>query len=166
MAVTDRKREQIVGDLSPVLQPGEQILEATTCVAHVVRMNQKTTRRATLAVTDRRVVIFSKKLGGYDLQDFAFGLLASVDQKNGLVFGHIRLQAAGSSIELQQVDKNSVEGIATLVRQKMAAAHNPGISGSGAAASTADEIRKLAELRDLGVLSAAEFTAQKAKLLA
>jgi hypothetical protein len=34
-----------------------------------------------------------------------------------------------------------------------------------AATSTADELKKLAELRDAGVLSDAEFDAQKAKLL-
>ena len=37
---------------------------------------------------------------------------------------------------------------------------------SVAGSSTADELRKLAELRDSGVLTAEEFAAQKAKLLA
>ncbi len=37
---------------------------------------------------------------------------------------------------------------------------------SVAGSSTADELRKLAELRDSGVLTADEFAAQKAKLLA
>jgi len=39
-------------------------------------------------------------------------------------------------------------------------------SAAGSSASAADEINKLAELRDRGVLSPQEFEAQKAKLLA
>jgi Short C-terminal domain/Phospholipase_D-nuclease N-terminal len=38
-------------------------------------------------------------------------------------------------------------------------------SASGTSPSTADELQKLASLRDSGVLSAQEFEAQKAKLL-
>jgi len=39
-------------------------------------------------------------------------------------------------------------------------------SAAGTSASTAEELNKLAELRDRGVLSPQEFDAQKAKLLA
>jgi hypothetical protein len=39
-------------------------------------------------------------------------------------------------------------------------------AASGSSGGTADEVAKLAALRDQGVLSDAEFTAQKAKLLA
>jgi hypothetical protein len=39
-------------------------------------------------------------------------------------------------------------------------------SASGSSTSTADELHKLADLRDRGVISAQEFDAQKAKLLA
>jgi hypothetical protein len=38
-------------------------------------------------------------------------------------------------------------------------------SVSGGSASTADELHKLSELKDKGVISAEEFEAQKAKLL-
>jgi hypothetical protein len=39
-------------------------------------------------------------------------------------------------------------------------------AGSGGGASTADELTKLANLRDQGVLTPEQFEAQKAKLLA
>lgn len=39
------------------------------------------------------------------------------------------------------------------------------VAGGGGGASTADEIEKLAKLRDSGALTAEEFAAQKAKLL-
>ena len=40
------------------------------------------------------------------------------------------------------------------------------VAGSGGGASSADELTKLAALRDSGALTEEEFAAQKAKLLA
>lgn len=165
MTVTDKKRDQIIKDVTPMLNAGEQVLDATTCLAEVLRLGTKTSRRATLAVTDRRIIIFSKKLGGYDVQDFAYGLLASVDHKKGMMFGNIDLRAAGDGIHLQQVDKNEVERIAQAIRDRMLAAHDHKNSPAPSAISVADEIRKLASLRVEGLISAEQFETKKGQLL-
>lgn len=46
MAVKDKKREQILADLQPVLVEGESVLVATPGLAHVNRMGSKAARRA------------------------------------------------------------------------------------------------------------------------
>jgi hypothetical protein len=51
----------------------------------------------------------------------------------------------------------NAEGLATLLRRSSAASTVPGV---------ADELTKLAALRDRGILTDAEFADQKAKLLA
>lgn len=156
-----------MSDAAQVLMAGEDVVDVTTGVAEVSRMGNKTKRRATLLITDRRVIIFSKKLGGYDAQDYAYGLLTGVDHKKGLTAGHINLRASGDSANIQQVQKDDVERIAQAIRERMALSHSPsGQSGPRpAGASVADELAKLAGLRDSGVLSEEEFNAQKAKLL-
>jgi hypothetical protein len=165
MALSDSKRRQIEADAAPVLMAGEQVIDATTGVAEVTRMGTKTRRRATILVTDRRVIIFSKKLGGYDAQDYAYGLLTGVDHKKGITGGHINLRASGDSANVQQVQKDDVERIAQLIRERMAVSHPAGAAAPVASVSVADELVKLAQLRDAGVLDAEEFAAQKAKLL-
>jgi len=170
VALSQKKREQILQDASPVLMPEEQVIDATTGMAEVTRMGNKTKRRATILVTDRRVIIFSKKLGGYDAQDYAYGLLTGVDHKKGMTAGHINLRASGDSADVQQVVKDDVERISQLIRDRMALSHQPmqqaQVPTTGAVgASVADELAKLARLRDSGVLTDAEFAAQKAKLL-
>jgi hypothetical protein len=164
MALSDGKRQQIEADAAPVLMLGEQVLDATTGSAEVTRMGTQTRRRATILVTDRRVIIFSKKLGGYDAQDYAYGLLTGVDHKKGITGGHINLRASGDSANVQQVQKDDVERISQLIRERMAVAHPAG-AALPAPVSVADELAKLAQLRDAGVLDGDEFAAQKAKLL-
>ena len=179
MAVSEGKRKKLLADIQPVLNSGEQVLDCTTCNAEVIRMGSKTKRSATIAVTDRRVIIFSKKLGGYDVQDFAYGLLTGVNHKKGFTFGDIDFRASGDSAHLTMVPKDEVERISQMVRDRIALSHRP--DGPGAtvappvgqpngpvghpAVSVADEIRKLGELRDAGLLSQEEFDTQKARLL-
>jgi hypothetical protein len=160
-----------MADAAPVLMPDEDVIDLTTGVAEVERMGSKTKRRATILVTDRRVIIYSKKLGGYDTQDYAYGLLTGVDHKVGFTAGHINLRASGDSADVQQVQKADVERISQTIRQRMALAHAPVSQAPmppqnvAVGPSVADELRKLAQLRDAGVLSDEEFSAQKAKLL-
>lgn len=165
MTLSDKEREKMTGDAAPVLMEGETVVDLTTGNAAVTRMGTSTRRRATILVTDRRVVIFSKKLGGYDAQDYAYGLLTGVDHKKGVFGGHLTLRAAGDSADVQQVDKDDVERISQVIRDRMALARQPQEPSQGSAGSVADELAKLAGLRDAGVLTAAEFDAQKAKIL-
>jgi hypothetical protein len=122
----------------------------------------------TFFVTDRRVGIFTKKLGGHDLIDFAYGLLTSVQYKKGISFGEITLLAAGDSAHFRMIPKAAAEDIAQTIRHSMAAAHDrPGAGPVTEAApvSVADEIAKLGELKTAGLFTEEEFAAEKARLL-
>jgi len=166
MAVTDRKRQQLLQDLAPALGEGEQVLEVSTGLVSVKRLGSSTDRRGTFFITDRRVGIFTKKLGGHDMLDFAYGLLTSVQYQRGMRFGEITLLASGDSKEFHMIPKDMVDGMVQIIRERMALARHPvGDNPTTPAASVADELMKLAQLRDSGLLSEDEFAAQKAKLL-
>ena len=165
---SDSKRAQILADLEPASLEGEKVLLRPTGIAQVKRMGFHTERRGTFFVSDRRVGIFTKKLGGHDLLDFAYGLLTSIQYKKGITHGEVTLLASGDSTKFRMMPKAGVEEIAQTIRQKMALAHD----GGGALAlpahppvSVADEIVKLASLRDSGLLTEEQFEVQKAKLL-
>jgi len=169
MVVKDKKREQIMTDLQPVLAEGEEVLIATPGLAHVQRMGSKAARRGTLFLTDRRVGIFTKKMGGHDLTDFAYGLLTSVEHKKGMTSCEVTIHASGAFMQVRQIDKAEIDEIVKAMRDRMAASHNHGAPAPAApapgAVSAADEIAKLVALRDSGALSEEEFQAHKAKLL-
>lgn len=174
MAVSDKKRDQMLSDAQPAIQPGEQVLDVTSCLAEVTRMGTRSKRRASLILTDQRVVVFSKKLGGYDVQDYVYGLITKVEHKVGMVNGHIALRASGDLAELSQVDKQDCERIAQAIRSRTSvSAPSPDgagparrdAGGRGAHRGVLDAIAQLGELRDRGVVSDAEFEAKKAELL-
>jgi Bacterial PH domain/Short C-terminal domain len=146
-----------------VLQRGEQVLDVTTGMVEVHRMGSKTSRRGAILVTDRRVILYTKKIGGYEMYDHVYGLLTAIDYKKGVLYGNITLAASGDRTHISQVPKESVERVVKEIRARMAAAHEHGRPGAGV--SAADEIKKLAELHADGILTDEEFAAKKKQLL-
>jgi hypothetical protein len=65
------------------------------------------------------------------------------------------------------IPKDLVENLVKVIRERMAASSQPSqpATGPGSGASVADELLKLASLRDSGILTPEEFDAQKAKLI-
>lgn len=173
MGLPEYKRIQLIRNASHILVEGEEVVDVTVGIAEVKRNGLTKRRRATVLVTDRRVIIYSKRLSGYDVQDYSFSRLAGVDDHRGLMSGQLNLRASGGSADIWQVYRPDVTRVAQLIRDRIALVRPPAgqtapessellRDGGG---SVADELGRFARLRDEGVITDEEFAAQKAKLL-
>ena len=163
----EKKRLQLIADAQPALLPGERILDATDVMAHVHRFGGDQARRATLAVTDRRVIIQTKRLGGYDVQDFAYGLLSACNYAVGAGFTTIELVMPGERVRMTQVLKGEAQRIGPLIRQQMAMAHSAGAPAQPTTGESdpASQLQKLGALHDAGLLTEQEFQAKRAEVI-
>jgi hypothetical protein len=85
--------------------------------------------------------------------------------KAGLGYTTVRVATAGDATEFR-VSKREAEDVKGLLLRLMnQSAPSTAAPNHGPGPSVADELRKLGELRDSGVLSEAEFAAQKSRLL-
>ena len=86
--------------------------------------------------------------------------------KAGLAYTTVRVATAGDVTEFRVTKREAEQVKATLLQvmsqPAQSAVNQPAASPDG---SVAGELRKLAELRNAGVLTDAEFAAQKARLL-
>jgi len=165
MEFSDKQKKQIDRAQS-VLQADEQVLDVTTGMIEVTRLGAKTSRNGAILVTDRRVILYTKKIGGYEMNDHVYGLLTALDYKKGMMFGNITFAASGDRTHVSQVPKEDIERVAKAIRARMAGSQNGGSPSNGTPqASAADEIRKLAELHRGGILTDEEFAAKKRQLL-
>jgi hypothetical protein len=161
--LSDKKRQQLIEDAIPALLPGEQILDATGGMVEVHRHGGSQSRRGTLAVTDQRVFLYTKRVGGYDVQDFAYGLLSACNYSTGAGFGTIELVTVGERTRVTQVLKEEAKRIGPLVRHQMALARSA-LSAQTQADPT-EQLRKLTELRDANLLTEEEFQVKRAALI-
>jgi hypothetical protein len=158
-------RDDLPSDVQTVLAPGEVVLDFTDGMFKQGALITSGARRTGLFVTDRRVGFFTRKIGGHKVLDFAYGLITSVEYKNGMAFGEIRISAPGSRVIFTRVPKEDVERVGQAIRDRVAMAMSPAAPAAQSPVSVADEIEKLAGIRDKGLLTEDEFQAQKAKLL-
>ena len=167
MALKDSKREQIIADLQPALLDGETLIDVTTGRAEVTRMGDQVIRRGTVFVTDRRIGLFTDHGAFVVILDFSYGLLTSLEYKKGISFGEISLLAAGGRARFHKIPKDLVEEFVKVIRERLAVSHHHNQPPAQVAppSSVADELTKLASLRDAGVLTQEEFDAQKAKII-
>lgn len=84
--------------------------------------------------------------------------------KAGLSFTTVRVTTAGDTAEFR-VSKREAEQVKSTLLRLMNQPTQSAESDGRSRGSLADELRKLSELRDAGVLTNAEFNAQKARLL-
>jgi len=118
-----------------------------------------------IAVTNARVIFFSSKLGGFESQTIDYDLIASVDYKKGMAFGELDIAAAGDHARAKQIPKKQVEELASRIKAKVAERRATPLATHHAPLDPADQIRKLADLRDEGILSEQEFQAKKTQIL-
>lgn len=121
-----------------------------------------------LILTTDRLVFFDRSLASQTIEEFYLEAIQSLGTNQRMTGETISISTSGRKAEITGVHHGEGEALASAFRELR---HDR----SSAAASTAqarpvendvmDQIRKLGELHDSGVLTADEFTAKKAELL-
>lgn len=121
-----------------------------------------------LLVTDQRVILWARGVFNKSTDAFEFSDIKSVEVQRGIMFGAIVLNIYGKTENFAEMNKKEAEQIATLIRDKV----RRGKQAAQAQASDVtqpsvlEQIEKLSELHQRGVITESEFAEQKKKLLA
>jgi Bacterial PH domain/Short C-terminal domain len=159
------KLEKLLDGAKEHLDEGEEILAVVKGTYETKKMGNDWTRAGILAATDHRVVFYAKKMGGYDLEVFPYTAISSIEAGKGMTGHHIKFFASGNEVYLKWIDKKSdAPGFVSLVKSEM---HKPKQAASVdvSAPDAADQIRKLAQLREEGLVTDEEYEAKRAELL-
>jgi hypothetical protein len=143
--------------LPSVLSEGEQVLAFTS---GIVGGNTWL-----ITLTDRRVIFLDKgMIYGFKQASIDLDKVNAVTGRTGLIFGSIIIEDGASSREITNVFKKTVVAFTNKMRDAMEA-RKVRQGGATQPLDIAAQLEKLANLRDRGILTEAEFTTQKQKLL-
>jgi hypothetical protein len=161
---TVTKVDKLVTQAQAHLEPGEEVLAAVAGAYETKRLGQESVRNGSLIATDRRLLFFAKKLGGYELESFPYHNISSFEQAKALVMGHsVNFFASGNNVTVKWIkDAQALGELVGVVKARMGSKAETPV---GTEPDVMDQLRKLGELRDAGVLSTDEFESKKAKLL-
>ncbi|WP_426303028.1 PH domain-containing protein [Arthrobacter sp. R-11] len=161
------KFDKLIEQAQPHLNPGEVILAAVQGAYETKMLGKDTVRTGILMATGGRIVFFSKRLGGYDLESFEYRSVSSFEQSKSLMGHSIQFFASGNKVSVKWInDAASMEQFTATVREHLAATHAPTQPAPAANDDVYEQLRKLGELRDAGIVTPEEFEEKKATLIA
>jgi hypothetical protein len=122
-----------------------------------------------LVLTDRRLLFVKEGMFGSKTEDFPLDKITSVEWSSGMALGSLTVFAMGNESKIKNLNKGDGKQMADLLRSRTFGAQEVAPAADAAQSEQApdipDQIRKLGELRDAGMLSEEEFEAKKADLL-
>jgi len=147
------------------LERDEKVVATVYGAYEAKLMGKDTLRNGVFIATDRRLVFFGKKMFGYDMEVFPYTNISSIDMGKSLMGHHFSFYASGNKASMKWISEGDVQAFIAHVKdaiQKKAPQATVPASGM----DIPDQLRKLGELRDNGVLTDEEFLTKKQELLA
>lgn len=119
-----------------------------------------------LVATHRRLIYNGRLMLVRETEFFLLDTIDSISQTSGVALGGLTLTGPGFTFTVERMSKTEAALAAERMRAVLAEHRSRVLPPQpGVAVAVADELRKLAELRDEGVLSREEFDEQKTRLL-
>lgn len=166
------KLDKLVARAAEHFEPGELITAAVQGTYETRIMGSDTIRAGVLIATDRRVVFYAKKLGGYDLESFPYRNISSFEQSKNMMGHSVTFFASGNRVHMKWIPTTTdIAAFTAAVKEAMNGGHRAASSPPPAAPvappapDVMGQLKQLGELRDAGVLTPEEFDAKKAELL-
>lgn len=161
MARTDK----LVERASEHLEDGEVLLAWVMGVYESQLLGTDLPRNGLLVATDRRLLFYGKKVGGYDFESFPYENVSSFEQGHNFYGAYAHFFASGNRVEVKWVQKR--RDLDVLVKEVKARMGRRGAAPAAAAPArdVPDRLRALADLHAEGVLTDEEFSQKKAELL-
>ena len=131
---------------------------------------------ATFFVTSQRLIVRNPSIMGMreDFSSVNYDKISSLNVKKGFFSSTLKIMAEGFAGDIDAIDKKKAEKIMPYIEEKMNQATTSAvqsrtdtttITSNPQSSSAADELTKLARLKEQGILSEAEFNQMKQEIL-
>lgn len=162
--ITDKDELEEIQKVTHRLDPNEKVI----IVARQSRLKPGGSKMSpdTIFVTDRRVIIRNPSALGMreSVESITYDKITALELEKGMMSSTVKIRASGYQGDIDAIAKDKAEKVAQYVRDAMDKSRKAA-PAPGAQLSVADELAKIAKLKEQGVLSEAEFLQMKQELL-
>ncbi len=120
-------------------------------------------RKGVLAATNNRVVFYAKKMLGYDMEIFPYSNISSIEMGKGIMGHKISFFASGNKVTMKWIKKGEVDKLVEIVKSRIG--KKEPTAKTEDKSSIYDDIERLGELKEKGIVSEEEFESKKKELL-
>lgn len=116
-----------------------------------------------ILITNERLIVWARGILTGSTDSFHYSDISSCEEARGLLLGEIVINVRGAKERMRSMVRKDVPIAAKMIRDQIAKQHNQ--KNKQTPESIPEQIKKLSELKDLGVLTETEFTEKKQILL-
>lgn len=158
------KIDKLLAAAKQHLQPTEEVLSVILGTHETKMMGSEIARSGIFVATSERIFFYGKKTFGFETESFPYSNISSLEHGKSLLGRSISFFASGNKVNLKWINDGNVDQFLSIVGDRIGkkgttTVENPTVP------DVADQIRKLAALRDEGILTEEEFTEKKKQLL-
>lgn len=157
------KIDKLVAEASTHLQPGEAAISSVMGAYECKVMGKDSVRNGVFLATDRRIFFFGKKMFGYDSESFPYSSISSMEIGKGMMGKTVSFFASSNKVKMKWINAGDFDGFMNVVQSNIGKKPEP--IAQQQQPDAADQLQKLAALRDSGILTEDEFTAKKRQIL-
>lgn len=121
-------------------------------------MGNDTVKNGVFAATKKRVVFFSKKLFGFELESFPFRNISSIEKSKGLMGHSVTIHTSGNNAKMKWIQKGKVEKFTEFVNSNIGQGSQPTTAPIQSENDIPSQIKKISELFQQGILTEEEFS--------
>ena len=141
------------------LQPGEEVLYWTAGVCESTLMGHATKRNGIILATRIRVVIVIEKMFGFELEEYPYHTLSSIENSKGLLGYSLTLIASANRTKITMMAQGEPAALIDHIRAQI------GKKAPASPGEVTSQLERLATLMQAGALTEAEYQQAKQKLL-
>ncbi|HEY8140384.1 MAG TPA: PH domain-containing protein [Nitrososphaera sp.] len=162
--ITDKDEIEEIMKISPRLEQGEVVV--VTAKQSRMKPGGSKVSPDSIFVTDRHLIIRNPSMMGMREKVWIidYDKISSIDLEKGVFSSTLKIFASGYHGDIDAIDKTKAEQIITYAKTKMAEAKKS-VAQTEKSASIADELGKLAKLKEQGAISEQEFQQMKQELM-
>ena len=148
------------------LDSDEEILKIIQGAYETKIMGKDSVRNGIFLATNKKLVFYAKKITGYDLEVFPYSKISSFEMGKEFLGHYISFFSSGNKAKMKwiKMKKEDVKDFVDCVNS-MIGKKNEIKNSEGPSLDITEQIKKLAELKDQGVLTEEEFQSKKKDLL-
>ena len=147
------------------LDTGEEIIAVVQGQFQAEMFGRETLRTGILITTDRRVVLYCKKVSGYEMGVFLYSNISSIELGKDWMGHRDAFFVSNNKMGMKWIKTGDVQKFIEYVKSRIEKKGQE-TTPPESIVDISDQIKKLAELKDQGILTKEEFELKKTELLA
>jgi len=142
----------------------EKIIASVIGVYETKILGKDAVREGVLLATNNRAVFFAKQMLGYNLEVFPYSNISSIERRKAFTGHRISLIVSGNNVVIKWINERDIKNLVNYIKKNIGEKTQVP-STNETTLDIPDQIKKLAELKNQGILNEEEFQEKKKTLL-